>query len=384
VVLGTLLLFAVLVVIIHLVAVRGASRNLRLQELRLMAEVAERQLDEGRVPELPDFSGYAVVSPSGTLLSGTLPPYLRWHPPSAWTPGEECRARGGPCWVVRALPGRQDDSHLVVYHRVRPSPEVLGSVSFGLIGSVIAWVAVSAAAGLFLLRALRHADRSRRLLLAGLAHDLGTPLTSIRGFAETRLSGDGRNAEDRRTWTVVYREAVRMQRLIEDMLALSRLEAGRFAVVPRPFDLRETVEAAAERAALAHGTGPRVDLPETEAEVVADRDRIDQVLANLVDNAYRHGGARNVRIGLRRADDASRWRVEVADDGPGLTPEARAHLYEPYRPAGGGRGSGLGLSIAREIIVRHGGRLHVDDGPGCRVVVELPSAPPGQESRPAP
>jgi signal transduction histidine kinase len=269
----------------------------------------------------------------------------------------------------------------VVYHRARPSPEVLGSAGLGLIASVVASVAVSAGAGLFLLRALKDADRSRRLLLAGLAHDLGTPLTSIRGFAETRLSG-GADAPDRRTWTVVYREAVRMQRLIEDMLALSRLEAGGFAVVPRPFDLRNAVEAAAERAGLAHGVPPRVELPEGEALAAADRDRLDQVLANLVDNAYRHGGGRNVRLGLRRAPDAARWLIEVADDGPGLSAEARAHLYEPFRPGGTSRGSGLGLAIAREIVARHRGVLRFEPGGGCRVVVELAASAGPQEDAP--
>jgi signal transduction histidine kinase len=380
VVLGTLLLFAVLVVVIHVVAVRGVGRTVRLQELRLVSQAAERQLDEGRVPDLPDSSGYAVISGTGAVLAGALPPYLRWHPPARWEPGEQCRGRGGPCWVVRARPASDDDARrLVVYHRGVPSPEVLGSVSFALLGSVVAWVAVSAAAGLFLLRALREADQSRRLLLAGLAHDLGTPLTSIRGFAETRLAGGAGDERDRRTWTVVYREAVRMQRLIEDMLALSRLEAGRFAVVPRAFDLREAVLAAAERATLALGAGPAVDVPAAPAFAAADRDRVDQILANLVDNAYRHGGGRNVRIALRPAGGPGRWLLEVEDDGPGLSPAARAHLYEPFRPGGAGRGSGLGLAIVREIVGRHGGVIRVADGPGCRVSVELPAAAPAPE-----
>jgi signal transduction histidine kinase len=362
------------VVVIHVVAVRGVGRSVRLQELRLAAQAAERQLDEGRIPELPDSSGYAVVAGTGAVVAGVLPPYLRWHPPARWEAGEECRGRGGPCWVVRARPESDDAGRrLVVYHRAVPSPEILGSVSFAFLASVVAWVGVSAAAGLFLLRALREADQSRRLLLAGLAHDLGTPLTSIRGFAETRLgSGEG-DERDRRTWTVIYREAVRMQRLIEDMLALSRLEAGRFAVVARAFDLRDAALAAAERATLAHGAGPAVEVPAAPAFAAADRDRVDQVLANLVDNAYRHGGGR-VTIALRPASDPARWLLEVADEGPGLSPAARAHLYEPFRPSGAGRGSGLGLAIVREIVARHGGVLRVGEGPGCRVSIELPAA----------
>jgi signal transduction histidine kinase len=287
---------------------------------------------------------------------------------------------------VRELPARGDGkgngngARLVVYPRVFGAPGFWGPVSIALLGSVAAWLTFSALAGLVLLRSLRRADESRRRLLAGLAHDLGTPLTSIRGFAETRLAAEGDTAlpGDRRVWTVVYREALRMQRLIEDMLALTRLEAGRFAMVPRPFDLREVVQAAAERAELAQGTGPQVEVPDTPAVATADRDRIDQALANLVDNAYRHGGAKGVALRLEPAGPS--WRITVSDQGPGLAPEARAHLYEPFRPWGSGRGSGLGLAITREIAVLHGGVLRVEDGPGCRVVLELPVAGPRQGS----
>ena len=293
------------------------------------------------------------------------------------TPGERCGEWGYWCWAVRAVPGHDAEARLVVYPRLRRTPGFLGPVSFALLGSVLAWLVVSALAGLVLLRSLRNADDSRRRLLASLAHDLGTPLTSIRGFAETRLSAEaGTGAGDeRRVWTVVYREALRMQRLIEDMLALTRVEAGRFAIVARQFDLREVLHAAAERAELAHGSGPRLDLPDAPAVAIADRDRIDQVLANVVDNAYRHGEGREVTLRLESAG-VDRWRITVEDAGPGLAPEARAHLFEPFHTAGSGKGSGLGLAIAREIVARHGGSLRVEDGPGCRVVVELPAGGP--------
>jgi signal transduction histidine kinase len=211
-------------------------------------------------------------------------------------------------------------------------------------------------------------------LLAGLAHDLGTPLTSIRGFAETLLTGPRGSPEEQRGWTVVYREALRMQRMVEDMLALSRLEAGKLTLVPRPFDLRDSLRAAADRARLAHGQAPAMALPPHAAIVEADRDRIDQALANLVDNAYRHGGGQEVRLGL--APCPLGHRVEVLDAGPGLSAAARARLFEPFHSGDGVRGSGLGLAIARELIERHGGTLRIDSAPGsgCRVVVDLPSA----------
>src|SRR5262249_60700195 len=154
---------------------------------------------------------------------------------------------------------------------------------------------------------------------------LGTPLTSIRGFAETLLDAPGEM--DRRSLSVLYREALRMQRLVEDMLALSRLEAGRLDLVRRPFDLREALRSAADRAARAHGEAPATTLPDSPAVAPADRDRVEQVLANVVDNAYRHGGG-PPRPAPRKEDRSD--VIEAADEGPGLSAEARAHLFEPF------------------------------------------------------
>jgi signal transduction histidine kinase len=378
VVLGTLLLFAVLVLLVHVLAIGHATEPLRLESLRLLADETARDLEVGKRPILPDPFAFAVVTPSGQLFEGTAPRGgFHFHEPQG-SPGERCARWGRPCWALRDLVGRRDGARLVVYPRVGGAPGFWGPLSVSFLGTVAAWLTVSALAGLVLLRSLRRADESRRRLLASLAHDLGTPLTSIRGFAETRLATEAgtSSASDRRGWTVVFREALRMQRLIEDMLALTRLEAGRFTIVHRPFDLREVLRAAAERAELAQGTGPVVDVPDGPAVARADRDRIDQALANLVDNAYRHGGGRSVKLTLERRGDA--WRITVSDEGPGLTAEARAHLFEPFRTSGSGQGSGLGLGIAREIVSRHGGTLRLEDGPGCRVVFELPAGGPAE------
>jgi len=380
VVLGTLPLFAILVVLIHALAVDRMTQPLRLEGLRLLADAVANEVAAGRAPTLPESFGFALIARSGTLVAGRRPPWGFHHGELDGSDGERCAPWGRPCWGLRAIPGRSDGARVIVYRRFASAAGFWGHVSLALLASVLAWFAVSALAGLVLLRSLHRADDSRRRLLAGLAHDLGTPLTSIRGFAETRLStGEAAADPDRRVWTVVYREALRMQRLIEDMLALTRLEAGRLDVVPRPFDLREALRAAAERAELAHGSGPTLQVPDSPAIATVDRDRIDQVLANLVDNAYRHGGGRNVTVGLERPG-AETWRIIVSDEGPGLAPEARAHLYEPFSPWGSGRGSGLGLAIAREIVTRHGGTLRVEECAGCRVVVDLPAAGPRRRS----
>jgi signal transduction histidine kinase len=367
VVLGTLLLCGVAVVGLHGLALTRATRPLRLESLRAVSDSLAR--DPESVGRLPSRALHAaLLDERGQRLRGD--PLPLWLPAAAprSPDGEHCASLGAPCWAVRRTRYAGSPATVVAYYSL--DPELVSPLSVALVGSLGLGVLASAGAGFVLLGALRAADEQRRRLLAGLAHDLGTPLTSIRGFAETALGGGAGN--DRRGWTIVYREALRMQRQVEDMLALARLEAGRLAVVPRPFDLAELVQAAVERAALAHGSAPELAGTAQPLLLHADRDRIDQVLGNLLDNAYRHGRGQGVRVALERG--AGSARVEVTDAGPGLSARAREHLFEAFHRDGGGGGSGLGLSIAHEIAHRHGGTLRLEDAPGggCRAVLELP------------
>ena len=360
VVLGAVLC-GVVVLVLHSRALTRTTTPLRLDALRILSDRLAQQVTRGETPSLASPYAYAIVDAGGRVVSGEAPPswFEGWKTLDS---GERCGRFGNGCFAVRPLP---EGTRLVFYLRPRV---LVGPLTFALLGSVLAWVGISAMAGLLLLQAMREADASRRRLVAALAHDLGTPLTSIRGFAETLLATPGE--ADRRSLSVLYREALRMQRLVEDMLALSRLEAGRLDLVRRPFDLREAVRSAADRAAMAHGEAPHMELPETPALATADRDRVEQVLANIVDNAYRHGGG-PPRLALR--GDGKAFVIEVADAGPGLSAEARAHLFEPFARGDGAKGSGLGLAVAREIVARHGGRLEISEPPGCRVTVELPA-----------
>lgn len=380
VVLGTLSLFGVTVVLLHLAALGRATAPMRAEVLRIVADARAGRASTGtaaaRGPQFPS----ALFGPDGQQRSGRPVPWWIRRDLLRLTDGEHCSRFLGLCYAVRTVPLADGPGHLILYQVSAAS--ALGPLSLAFVASVLIWLLASSATGLILLSALRRADESRRRLLAGLAHDLGTPLTSIRGFAETLLAApvpDPSTAEQaaaRRGWSIVYREALRMQRLVEDMLALTRLEARRLDLVRRPFDLRALVESAAERAALAFGTPPELRLAADPALITADRDRIDQVLGNLLDNAYRHGRGQQVGVSLEPAGPG--FQVAVTDHGPGLSAKARARLFEPFhRGDGEAGGSGLGLAIARHIAERHGGSLAVDDAPGggCRAVLTLPVGP---------
>ncbi len=379
VVLGTLSLFGVTVVFLHVAALGRGTAPMRAEVLRIVANM--------RVGRLPPAAGEGASAPfpsalfdqAGVQRSGDPVPWWIARDRTHLEDGEHCSGLG-LCYAVRSvtLPWDGSRGKLIVYQLSGPS--ALAPVSVAFIASVLLWLLASGGAGLLLLSALRRADASRRRLLAGLAHDLGTPLTSIRGFAETLVVAEGSVTPEayRRGWSVVYREALRMQRLIEDMLALTRLEAGRLVMVRRAFDLRDAVDAAAERARLAFGRAPALTVPDTEARTVADRDRIDQVLGNLLDNAYRHGRGLQVTVELR--SEGGLHRVVVTDGGPGLSSKAMERLFEPFhRGDGEAGGTGLGLAIARSILEQHGGSLAVRNRPegGCQAVLALPASQEG-------
>ncbi len=368
VVLGTLSFFGVTVVVLHLAALGRASAPMRAEVLRIVADARAGRVSAPAAdsPQVPS----ALFGPDGRQRTGrTVPRWIRRALPRVGD-GEHCGFLG-LCFAVRTVPLPDGPGRLVLYQV--SSASALAPLSVAFLASVVIWLLASATAGLVLLSALRRAEDSRRKLLAGLAHDLGTPLTSIRGFAETLLAAPG-EATERRGWSIVYRESLRMQRLLEDMLALTRIEGGRLTLVKRPLDLRQLIESAAERAALACGIAPELRLAIDAAPLAADRDRIDQILGNLLDNAFRHGRGQQVALFLEATDRG--FRITVSDRGPGLTAQARSRLFEPFHRGDGEHGgSGLGLAIARQLAEAHGGTLSVSDAPGggCLAVLTLPA-----------
>lgn len=214
--------------------------------------------------------------------------------------------------------------------------------------------------------ALERGEAIRRQLLSDLSHELRTPLSNLRGYLEALE--DGVFALDAPTSAALGQQVERLERLVADLSLLAGLEAGQVAVVVAPMDLAGLVgdSAAAFRTRFdERGVDLAVEAP-TGLVVRADANRAAQVLENLLDNALRHTPAGG-RVTVRARPDGAFARVEVRDTGPGV-PEAlreavfrRLYRGDPARAAAQGEGSGIGLTIARELVVRQGGDIWVED-----------------------
>jgi signal transduction histidine kinase len=230
---------------------------------------------------------------------------------------------------------------------------------------------------------LEEAFARQRAFVSDASHELRTPLTAIRGQIEvlSRARHTSSPEEVAATAAVVTREVDRMGRLVGDMLLLAQADEG-LAHDPRPTDVGPLLADAV--AGLAGGLQREIELrPPPPATVLADRDRIIQVIRNLVRNAVEHtepGGS--IRVSASPTENGS-VRISVSDDGPGIPPAERDRIFvrfyrvEPSRDRRSG-GTGLGLAIARAIVEAHGGRIWADQGPegGARITFELPGYRP--------
>jgi two-component system phosphate regulon sensor histidine kinase PhoR len=229
----------------------------------------------------------------------------------------------------------------------------------------------------------------RRDFVANVSHELRTPLTAVMGFVET-LQGPARDdaAAREKFLEIIARETARMNRLVGDLLSLSRVEG---AARQRP---TEDVQLAELLASVVHTLGPmaddagaalRLEVQSPEAEVTADPDQLRQVFSNLIENALKYGGAGvevTVTLGLVQPDPRLRQtgvRVRVADTGPGFDPVHIPRLTERFYRIDSHRsremgGTGLGLAIVKHIINRHRGRLEITSEPdqGSEFTVVLP------------
>jgi signal transduction histidine kinase len=245
--------------------------------------------------------------------------------------------------------------------------------------------------GLVQLRRQQELARLRTEFVSGVSHELRTPLAQIRWFAELLHLGKLRTEEEReRSAVIIDQEARRLTYLVENVLNFSRTEKGTNRISPTPCDLdHEILEATELFAPLARARKMTVTTALDAGVVVpADRDALRQVLLNLLDNAVKYGPpGQTIVAGSAVAGHYARaW---VQDEGPGIPNEDRHRVWEPYvrlnrevESATGG--SGIGLSVVRELVTLHGGRVRAESAPrgGARVVIELPLTPPGSSEAP--
>jgi len=225
---------------------------------------------------------------------------------------------------------------------------------------------------------LVEADRARRQLLADVSHELMTPLTAIRGYAETLGLPQFAppTTEGTRAVKVIQEEGARIERLVGDLLDLARFEAGGISLAQESVDVDEVFERVSER----HAQAARdkqvaivIDPHDEDLRLVGDPMRIEQAMQNLAANALKHTPpAGTVRLGARR--DGDRVRLTVSDNGAGIPAEHLPHVFDRFYKADRSRsqsGSGLGLSIVKAIVERHGGSVSVRSTPNVETIFEV-------------
>ena len=263
-------------------------------------------------------------------------------------------------WVLRPLARLADDAERIAGGELAIEPVSTRAREVAQVGNALSGMAAA------LERALGSAtavERERRFLLTAIAHDLRTPLFTLRGSLEAIERGIG----DEHSLTRAQNKAAHLDRLVGDLFAFSRTEYARETHVGEPLDLSSLARRAAETVE----PGPlRLDVV-TNGPVPLEGDPValQRVLTNLLDNALRHA---RTRVELR----VTGLRVEVSDDGPGFAAEDLPHVFEPlYRgdKARGAGGAGLGLAIARRLVQAHGGEVEAVNPPGggARVTVTL-------------
>jgi two-component system phosphate regulon sensor histidine kinase PhoR len=224
-------------------------------------------------------------------------------------------------------------------------------------------------------------ERTRRDFIANVSHELRTPLTSLLGYAETLLD-EPLESKTREFLEIIRRNAQRMSRLTDDLLTLARVESGEDPLEQAPVlahDLLRDAQIAFNEVARVKGLTIEI-AKSPDSLVLADRDAVHQVFANLIDNALKYAsGTKKIEIGA--VDRAADVEFFVRDFGPGIPSEHLARLFERFyrvdkarsREAGG---TGLGLAIVKHIVLNHGGQVGVtsDLGHGAMFWFRLPMA----------
>lgn len=223
-------------------------------------------------------------------------------------------------------------------------------------------------------------ERRRRDLIGDVAHELRTPIASVRGYVEGLEAGVFTPGPE--AWRVLDEQTARLEHLVDDLATLWRAESSELRLDVAPLDGAEALEAARVRhLAAAAARGITIAAGGTRVRVLADPMRLGQVLDNLVGNAVRYGRDGG-RVDLRFRAEGPRAVVEVSDDGPGLDPADAGRVFDRFYRSDASRsrdagGSGLGLAITRTLVEAMGGSIAVDSpgrGLGTTFTVRLPLA----------
>ena len=276
---------------------------------------------------------------------------------------------------------------LIVHVAIRPEVArrlVIGGVPKSRLPMLVGLLALTAGlVGMALLQHRREYELAalRAEFVSNVSHELRTPLAQIRMFAETLLLGRVRSPEERRrSLEIVDQEARRLTHLVENVLLFSRAERGAVRLAPEPTELtglvREVVDGFLPLA-LARQVTIRTELGEGLV-VCVDRNAVRQILLNLLDNAVKYGPpGQTVTVATTAAGDSVRIRVD--DQGPGIPPRDRRHVWERFwrlarEEKSAVAGTGIGLAVVHELTAQHGGRAWCEEAPGggARFLVELP------------
>jgi signal transduction histidine kinase len=229
----------------------------------------------------------------------------------------------------------------------------------------------------------RRLDEEKSDMISTISHELRTPMAAVYGAARTLLEreDDLTPKQKRQMLEMVVDQATRLSEITEAVLLATQLDRNTLSVESEPVDLGELARSTVEtmKAHLPPTTDVDVDVAPDVGAASGARDRIQQVLVNLLDNAIKYGGDTPVRVRVEPAN--GHVRVVVTDSGPGIPPSEQSRIFEKFYRAGpeltrSPGGTGLGLYISRELVQRMGGRLDVrsEPGAGAAFVIELPSA----------
>lgn len=230
---------------------------------------------------------------------------------------------------------------------------------------------------------MRHLESVRKEFVANVSHELRTPLSLIKGYVDTLAESEAKVSDEERCrfMQIIQKHTIRLERLVEDLLALSRLESGNLKLRKEKIVLESLIEEIVENfrsRADADGYKFEIHSEKDATAVFADPSRIAQVIANLLENAIKHsGGDATIEAGIRRDGDVIKaW---VRDNGVGISEKDLPHIFERFYRVDKGRsrengGTGLGLSIVKHIIQLHGGTVWADSklGGGTCIYFTLP------------